>query len=137
MTPSLRDLAFVLTFWVVAWPAASIRTRSPDSGWWGTQEALALRQATRAPALTGDFAESERIYRDAADLAVQPRDSAARAGLGSSLINTENFPSQYSLIHVHKRLRDFEAPLSFGMRERESFLCSYRHLRLGSESYTR
>jgi len=79
MAPSSRGLVFVLTFWVVAWPAASIRTGSLDSGWWGTQEALALRQAARAPTLTGDFAESERIYQRGADLAVQRHDRIARA----------------------------------------------------------
>lgn len=71
MAPSSRGLVLVLTIWVVAWPAASIRTGSPDSGWWGTQEAQALRQAARTPTRTGDFAESERIfYRRSADLAV-------------------------------------------------------------------
>src|SRR5271166_5572100 len=79
MAPSSRGLAFVLTFWVVAWPAASIRTGSPDSGWWGTQEASALRQAARAPTRTGDFAESERIYQHGADLAVERHDRVARA----------------------------------------------------------
>lgn len=79
MSPSSRGLAFVLTFWVVVWPAASIRTGSPDSGWWGTQEAQALRQAARAPTLQGDFAESERIYQRGADLAAQHRDRVARA----------------------------------------------------------
>jgi CHAT domain-containing protein len=79
MAPSSRGLVFVLTFWVVAWPAASIRTGSPDSGWWGTEEALALRQAARAPTLKGDFAESERIYQRGADLAVQRHDRVARA----------------------------------------------------------
>jgi CHAT domain-containing protein/tetratricopeptide (TPR) repeat protein len=79
MAPSSRGLAFVLTFWVVAWPAASIRTGSPDSGWWGTHEALALRQAARAPTLTGDFAESERIYQHGADLAAERHDRVARA----------------------------------------------------------
>jgi CHAT domain-containing protein len=72
-------LVFVLTFWVVAWPAASIRTGSPYSGWWGTQEAVALRQAARAPTLQGDFAESERIYQHGADLALKRHDPAARA----------------------------------------------------------
>jgi CHAT domain-containing protein len=79
MAPSSRGLAFVLTFWVVAWPAASIRTGSPDSGWWGTQEALALRQAARAPTLKGDFAEAERIHQHGADLALEHHDPAARA----------------------------------------------------------
>jgi hypothetical protein len=50
-----EGLAFVLTFWMVAWSASSIRTGSPDSGWWGSTEALALRQAARAPILTGDL----------------------------------------------------------------------------------
>jgi hypothetical protein len=68
MAPSSRGLVFVLTFWVVAWPAASIRTRSPYSGWWGTQEAFALRQAARAPILTGDSAEAERISPRLAEL---------------------------------------------------------------------
>jgi hypothetical protein len=63
MAPSPRGLVIVLTFWVVAWPDSSIRTGSPFSGWWGTQEALALRQAARAPTFTGDFAEFERVYR--------------------------------------------------------------------------
>jgi CHAT domain-containing protein len=79
MSPSSGGLAFVLTFWVVVWPAASIRTGSPDSGWWGTQEAQALRQAARAPTLKGDFAESERIYQHGADLAAQRRDRVAGA----------------------------------------------------------
>ncbi len=79
MAPFPRGLAVVLTIWVVAWPAASIRTRSPNSGWWGSQEAIALRQAARAPTLSGDFANSERIYQDGADAAVQRHDPAARA----------------------------------------------------------
>jgi hypothetical protein len=66
MAPFSRGLVLVLTFWVVAWPAASIRTRSPDSGWWGTQEAFTLLQATRAPTPTGDFAESARIHPERA-----------------------------------------------------------------------
>jgi len=63
MAPSPRGLVIVLTFWVVAWPASSIRTGSLFSGWWGTQEALALRQAARAPTFTGDFAEFDSAYR--------------------------------------------------------------------------
>jgi hypothetical protein len=51
---------------VVAWPASSIRTGSPDSGWWGTQGALALRQAARPPNLSRDSAGSERIDRGCA-----------------------------------------------------------------------
>jgi tetratricopeptide (TPR) repeat protein len=79
MAPSSRGLVFVLTIWVVAWPAASIRTGSPYSGWWGSLEAVALRQAARAPTLTGDFAASERIYQHGADLAVVRHDPLARA----------------------------------------------------------
>jgi hypothetical protein len=59
-------LVFVLTFGVVAWPASSIRTGPSGSGWWETQEARTLRQAARTPTLTGDCAESERIYHLAA-----------------------------------------------------------------------
>ena len=68
-----------LAFWMVAWPAASILTGSPDSGWWGTQEAQALRQAARLPTLQGDFAEAERVYQLGADLAVKRHSPVARA----------------------------------------------------------
>lgn len=142
MPPFSRGLALVLTFWVVAWPAASIRTRLPGSGWWGTQEALALRQATRAPAPAGDFAESARVYPEhAANRGIQTHSTSrttkpgsaqaverlkvrltkmeALARLGSWRIKAENFLGNASLIHFHHRLRSFEILLSFGLVERE------------------
>ena len=142
MPPFSRGLALVLTFWVVAWPAASIRTRLPGSGWWGTQEALALRQATRAPAPTGDFAESARVYPEHATnhgiqthstsrttepgsaqaverLKVRLTKMETLAGLGSWRIKAENFLGIASLIHFHHRLSNFEILLSFGLGERE------------------
>src|SRR5580658_5122 len=95
MAPSSRGLVLVLTFWVVAWPAASIRTRSPDSGWWGTREALALRQAAQVTTNQGDFAESERICQRGADLAVERRSPVARAwfliGVASSRFARFNY----------------------------------------------
>ncbi len=131
MPPFSRGLALVLTFWVVAWPAASIRTRLPGSGWWGTQEALALRQATRAPAPAGDFANhdipthstsrtTEPGSAQAAErLKVGLTKMGARAGLVSWRIKTENFLGNASLIHFHHRLSNFEILLSFGLGERE------------------
>jgi len=142
MPPFSRGLALVLTFWVVAWPAASIRTRLPGSGWWGTQEALTLRQATRAPTPIGDFAESARVYpEDAANHRI-PTHSTSRttepgwaqaakrlkvgltkmgalAGPVSRRIKAENFLGNASLILFHHRLRTFEILLSFGLGERE------------------
>src|ERR1022692_577232 len=79
MAPFSRGLAFFLAFWVVAWPAASTRTGLPRSGWWGTQEALALRQAVQEPIRNGDFAGAESFYQQGADLSAQHRDPTASA----------------------------------------------------------
>jgi hypothetical protein len=125
MAPSTRGLVYVLTFWVVAWASASIRTRSLDSGWWGTQEALALRQAARAPTLTGEFAEAERIllFGAAATLTAVPfletlemgrAETGAQAAQWFAFNKGENFPSADSLIHFHHRLRDLQMLLVFG-----------------------
>lgn len=88
MAPFPRGLAFFLTFWVVAWPAASTRTGSLPSGWWGTQEAIALRQAVQETIRNGDFAGAERVYQRGADLSAQHHNSSAAAwflnGVGSA-----------------------------------------------------
>jgi len=73
-----RGLVLVL-IGMEAWLAAPIRTGSPRSGWWGTQEASQLRQTARRYTLKGDYAETERAYQKAADLAAKHRDPAARA----------------------------------------------------------
>jgi hypothetical protein len=139
MAPSPRGLVIVLTFWVVAWPASSIRTGSPFSGWWGTREALALRQAARAPTFTGDFAEFDSVYRfdyrykeflrnsgstvpAIERLEMRLTEMESHAGLGSWVINAENFLVRDSLSLFHQRLRDFEMLLSFGLGEQEYFL---------------
>jgi hypothetical protein len=147
MAPPSRGLVFVLTSWVVAWPAASIRTGSPDSGWWGTQEALTLRQAARPPTPSGDFAGSERVYRRAPGsrfarsklqaeetellqsgrrkstsserLRMKLPEMEAQAGIGFSPTIAESFRSNASLIHFQQRLRYFELLLSFGLAGRE------------------
>jgi hypothetical protein len=132
MAPSPRGLAIVLTFWVVAWSASSILTGSHVSGWWGTQEALALRQAVRVLTLTRDFAGSNypcgpldvqagtvpAIER----LEMRLTKMEAQAGLGLSVINAENFLSSDSLSLFRQRLSDFEMLLSFCLGGQESFL---------------
>ena len=68
-----------------AWLSAPIHTGSPRSGWWGTQEALQLRQTARRYTLKGDYAETERAYRKGAELAVKHRDPMARAWFVSGI----------------------------------------------------
>jgi CHAT domain-containing protein/tetratricopeptide (TPR) repeat protein len=81
-----RGLVYVLT--MVAWLAASIHTGSPYSGWWGTQEATALRQAAKKSRAQGDFAGVRAIYRHIAEIAARHHDPLARAwaleGAGSA-----------------------------------------------------
>ncbi len=72
-----RGLVFVLT--MVAWLTASIHTGSPSSGWWGTTEAIALRQAVKKSRAQGDFAAVEGVYRRLAELAARHHDPLARA----------------------------------------------------------
>ena len=79
MASSGRGLALVLTFGMVAWLAAPIRTGSFGSGWWGTPEALKLRQAARNATVKGDFAAAESIYRRGAAAAALHHDAIARA----------------------------------------------------------
>ena len=79
MASSSRGLEFVLTFGTVAWLATSVRTSSPGSGWWGTNEALTLRQAAKAAIAKGDFAETERVYARAERIASSRHDRLARA----------------------------------------------------------
>jgi hypothetical protein len=107
MAPSSRGLALIFTPWVVAWPAASIRTGSAGSGWWGTQEALALRQAAQA-----------RILTDVSKVRLTKME--APIGLRFFLINAESFLSQNSLTHFHTGLRDFEETLDGEMSRRSA-----------------
>ncbi len=68
-----------------AWLSAPIHTGSPRSGWWGTQEALQLRQTARRYTLKGDYAETERVYQNGAELAAKHRDPVARAWFVSGI----------------------------------------------------
>ncbi len=78
MATSPRGLVLVL-IGMEAWLAAPIHTGSPRSGWWGTQEAVRLRQTARRYTLQGDYAETERIYQLGAEIAAEHRDPVARA----------------------------------------------------------
>jgi hypothetical protein len=86
MAASWRGLAFVLT--MAAWLPASIHTGSLDSGWWGTKEALQLRQAAADSIRHGKFDEAERLYGTGVDLGARHRDPLAQAwfldGVGSA-----------------------------------------------------
>jgi hypothetical protein len=134
MSPSARGLGLVLTSWVVASPASSIHTGLLGSGWWGTKEAPALRQAVPTPnTLTGESAESERVFRRASHLTpacphgegyrrleMRLAEMGTPVGIGYSVINAENFPSHDSLSLFRESLRDFEVLLSFCLGVREA-----------------
>lgn len=85
MAISPRGLAVVLTIGMVAWLAAPIHTGSPRSGWWGTQEAVKLRQTARRYTLQGNYSETERIYQQGAEIAAKHGDPVARAWFESGI----------------------------------------------------
>src|SRR5215831_17745273 len=47
---------------VVSRPSATIRTGSPDSGWWETQAAKQLQRAARDQIVQGRYAAVEQIF---------------------------------------------------------------------------
>jgi CHAT domain-containing protein len=86
MASPARVLARVLT--MAAWLTASIHTGSSHSGWWGTQEALALRRAAKISIGQGNFEEAERVFRHGEQVASRHHDLVAQAwfldGVGSA-----------------------------------------------------
>lgn len=95
MAISPRSLACVLTCLMAAWLAAPIHSGPSGSGWWGSQEAIKLRQAARLSTVKGDLAEAERIYQHAGELAARHRDPVARAwsleGVGDTRFANFNY----------------------------------------------
>lgn len=77
MATSPRGLAFVLT--MAAWVPASIHTGSLHSGWWGTKEALQLRQAAAVSISEGHFDDAEQLYRSGVELGARHHDPLAQA----------------------------------------------------------
>ncbi len=95
MATSTRGLAFVLTIGIFVVSPASVPPGSASSGWWGSQEALKLRQAARASTAKGAFSDTERIYREGAELAASHHDRGARAwflsGVGDARFASYNY----------------------------------------------
>lgn len=86
MAISSRGLAIVLT--MAAWLPASIHTGSLQSGWWGTTEALRLRQTAALSISQGNFEDAERLYLSGVELGARHQDPLAQAwfldGAGSA-----------------------------------------------------
>jgi CHAT domain-containing protein len=82
------------------------------------RETLGELQALKTKVLPNQVGTVLAINR----LEMRLTEMEAHAGLGSLVINAENFPSHDSLSLFRVRLRDFEVLLSFGLGERESFI---------------
>lgn len=115
MAASPRGLVCVLT--MVAWLASSIRTGSSASGWWGSQEALQLRQAARHWITEGNFDQAERAFRHGADVAAQHRDLAGQAGFLEGVGS-----ARFAGIHYRGALDAYLQARSFAERGRDALI---------------
>ena len=73
---------------VVSRPSTTMRTGSPDSGWWGTKEAKQLQGSARKEIVAGNYAAAEKIFAEAALRAKARGDRIATARLLSGIGGT-------------------------------------------------
>jgi CHAT domain-containing protein len=89
MAPIPRCLCFVLTFWiVVSRPSATIRTGSPDSGWWTAKPYLQLQQSAGRQIAAGHYAEAEQTFHKGVVEARRRNDQVALAAYLSGVAGT-------------------------------------------------
>src|SRR5215471_12039378 len=84
---------------VVSRPSATIRTGSPDSGWWETQAAKQLLRSARDQIVQGKYLAAERIFADGVAQAKRRGDriSTARLLLGVGGARMAHFDFQAAL----------------------------------------
>ena len=84
-----RCLCVVLTFWmVVSRPSATIRTGSPDSGWWTAKESIQLQQSAGRQITAGDYPGAEQTFQKGVAEARRRTDQVALARYLSGVAGT-------------------------------------------------
>ena len=84
-----RCLCVVLTFgMVVSRPSATIRTGSPDSGWWTAKESIQLQQSAGRQITAGDYPGAEQTFQKGVAEARRRKDQVALARYLSGVAST-------------------------------------------------